>query len=632
MPTITGTTADDTLIGTVQDDVIHGLGGNDVLRSGGGGRDQIFGDAGDDLFQWGRDEYNLVRFDGGEGFDTLDLTQFFITGGPQTLSSMSVERGDDDQTLRVSVIFRGPSGPSTTYVVVEATSIERLLVNQQISVNLIGYARPIEVVGGAVPVYRSIVGTSGADRLVGDSRLDAIFGDSGDDFLIGDAGNDQLNGGAGIDTAGYFSLVRSYVVTRGSGGFTGVSGGVEGGADTLTSVERLSFLDGAIYTDADSAAAQIYRLYDAALDRGPDQAGLSGWVGRLAEGATLDQAAQAFATAPEFVQRYGSLSNEDFVKTMYRLSLNREGDAWGISQWTAQLDSGVSRGSVLLSFSESVEHRNIIAQAVNAGIFVQDDRTIAVARLYDAAFDRVPDLGGIAHWRGTLETGGSLLALANAFVSSQEFQDRYGALNNTQFIDQLYRFALNRSGDPGGVQNWVNHLNNGMGRAEVLNYFSESAEHVALTAQLWLGGVRYQGYQGSALPTINATGLTDHIGATTSEALVIQDPHHGSAQVGAGFIEGGYTDWMMSLAEDAFILDVKQAPLTLDTHSIDAVGYEPLTLPGYFDADEPGSLSAKISTDGDHAWTLFPDELLADAHIHTTAPWTDGHAAWGWLQ
>jgi len=390
---------------------------------------------------------------------------------------------------------------------------------------------------GRLVAPNEIFGTNDADRITGTAGGDRIIAGNGDDFLIGGASADILDGGAGIDTAGYAGLVRAYGVGRGSGSFNAVSGGPEGGTDSLTSIERLSFLDGTLDLNPNGAAAQIYRLYDAALDRAPDQAGLSGWVGRLAAGTTLSQAAQAFATAPEFVARYGNLSNEDFVKTMYRFSLNREGDANGVAAWKAQLDSGVSRGEVLLAFSESAEHRNITAAAVAQGLFVQDDRTIAVARLYDAAFDRVPDQGGIAYWRGTLESGGSLFSIANAFVSSQEFQDRYGSLNNTQFIDQLYRFTLNREADAFGRQVWVDRLNNGTTRAEMVVIFSESVEHVNLTAPLWQGGVRYENY-------VEPTSALAETGKGVDDAFVLP------AVFDAAAVDVGVADDALYLASD----------------------------------------------------------------------------------
>uniref|UniRef100_UPI00286D4B6B DUF4214 domain-containing protein n=1 Tax=Brevundimonas sp. TaxID=1871086 RepID=UPI00286D4B6B len=456
-----GGEGDDYLDGGVGDDNLIGGAGKDILI-GGTGSDGLNGGAGDDVLTGGA---GLDVYDGGEG---IDMVVFDFSAEAATFS---YENGQ--------IIVTSPEGREIL------TGIERLrFSNAEFEVGANGQV--------ITQPLADRIGTDGADRLVGTAGRDNLVGQGGDDVLIGGDNWDVLNGGDGVDTAGYGGLIRAYSVARAGAAFSTVSGGRENGTDNLASVERLSFLDGMLDTDPNGVAAQIYSLYDAALDRAPDQAGLSGWSGRLAAGTTLAQAAQAFATAPEFVQRYGNLSNEDFVKTMYRFSLNREGDAFGISQWKAQLDSGVSRGSVLLSFSEGAEHRNLTAAAVNAGLFVQDDRTIAVARLYDAAFDRVPDQGGIAYWRGTLDTGGSLFSIANAFVSSQEFQDRYGALNNTQFIDQLYRFTLNREADAFGRQVWIDRLNAGTTRAEMVVIFSESVEHVNLTAPTWAGGIRYE--------------------------------------------------------------------------------------------------------------------------------------------
>ena len=62
---------------------------------------------------------------------------------------------------------------------------------------------------------------------------------------------------------------------------------------------------------------------------------------------------------------------------------------------------------------------------------------------------------------------------------SPEFQARYGALNNTQFVAQLYANVLDRAPDSGGLAYHVGHLNAGMTRADVLVGFSESPENQA---------------------------------------------------------------------------------------------------------------------------------------------------------
>ena len=101
-------------------------------------------------------------------------------------------------------------------------------------------------------------------------------------------------------------------------------------------------------------------------------------------------------------------------------------------------------------------------------------------RLYQAAFDRAPDAGGLGYWINTLDHGASLQAVAQSFMDSPEFQTKYGALANNQFVNQLYLNVLHRNADAGGQSYWTGHLDaHDLTRADVLAYFSESTENQA---------------------------------------------------------------------------------------------------------------------------------------------------------
>jgi len=117
-------------------------------------------------------------------------------------------------------------------------------------------------------------------------------------------------------------------------------------------------------------------------------------------------------------------------------------------------------------------------------------------RLYKAAFDRTPDEEGLGYWINELDQGFALHEVANSFVISQEFKNLYGAdLNNEGFVTALYNNVLDRDPDQGGLDYWVNDMeNNGMSRADVLASFSESAENIANTDPLIELGVVYQPY------------------------------------------------------------------------------------------------------------------------------------------
>jgi hypothetical protein len=100
-------------------------------------------------------------------------------------------------------------------------------------------------------------------------------------------------------------------------------------------------------------------------------------------------------------------------------------------------------------------------------------------RIYQAAFNRVPDSVGVGFWISMLDKGISLEAVAGAFVNSSEWAGMYGAsLTNAAVVDKLYTNILHRAPDAGGAAFWTHALDiNAASLAQVLQGFSESAEN-----------------------------------------------------------------------------------------------------------------------------------------------------------
>jgi hypothetical protein len=100
-------------------------------------------------------------------------------------------------------------------------------------------------------------------------------------------------------------------------------------------------------------------------------------------------------------------------------------------------------------------------------------------RLYKAAFNRLPDINGLAFWENQLSSGVTLLAIARAFIDSAEFKSKYGsAVTNSDFIKLLYLNVLGREADAAGLEFWVMNLNSGNSTKEsTLVGFSESQEN-----------------------------------------------------------------------------------------------------------------------------------------------------------
>jgi hypothetical protein len=93
-------------------------------------------------------------------------------------------------------------------------------------------------------------------------------------------------------------------------------------------------------------------------------------------------------------------------------------------------------------------------------------------------FGRSPDLPGENGWTGALNSNTlSLDQVAMGFVASPEFQNMYGSMNNTQFIETLYQNVLGRQAEPAGLAGWQFAMSNGETRDQVLLGFTDSIEH-----------------------------------------------------------------------------------------------------------------------------------------------------------
>jgi uncharacterized delta-60 repeat protein len=158
-----------------------------------------------------------------------------------------------------------------------------------------------------------------------------------------------------------------------------------------------------------------------------------------------------------------------FAMQQFRDFLGREGDAAGVAFWAQYLTLGTqSRGQVIENFLASSEFQGTIAP---------------VARLYFAYFLRIPDYDGLNFWIGYYRGGNSLEAVSGQFAGSPEFVNRYGALDNGQFVDLVYQNVLGRLPDAGGRAFWQGELDSGARtRGQVMLGFSESAEYRNLTA------------------------------------------------------------------------------------------------------------------------------------------------------
>ena len=330
----------------------------------------------------------------------------------------------------------------------------------------------------------NLTGAERKDLLIGQNNSDYLAGAGGNDMLLGGGGDDHLDGGAGLDSAVFSGSKAGYTLTRNSSGMTAAS--AADGIDALINIERLQFTDKTLAFDLDGNAGQVYRLYQAAFDRVPDQGGLGYWINEIDRGTGLSQAAKGFINSAEFKALYGNNpSNAEFVTLIYDNVLHRTPDAGGYSYWMEQLSSGMTRENVLIGFSESTENK------VALMAFDMDGNMGKDYRLYQAAFDRKPDVSGLDYWYHQLNSGMALEQVASGFINSAEFKALYGNNpSNAELVTLLYDNVLHRAPDTGGFNYWINELDHGTSREQVLIGFSESIEN-----QLSLVGIVQTGIE-----------------------------------------------------------------------------------------------------------------------------------------
>lgn len=171
-----------------------------------------------------------------------------------------------------------------------------------------------------------------------------------------------------------------------------------------------------------------------------------------------------------------------------------------------------------------------------------------IYRLYQAAFDRQPDLGGFGFWLAVADSGHSLLEMAQWFLQSEEFQKLFGSTpTDLEFATKLYNNVLHRAPDSGGLQYWLNTLQAGMSRAQVLVFFSESDENVGQVGShikdgipyaqssisykpTAVGGLDQQGVAGTTV-TLDGGNSSDANGDALSYAWSLAAPNGSKAQI-----------------------------------------------------------------------------------------------------
>lgn len=347
-----GGTGDDLLQGGVDADMLSGAAGNDTLQ-GDDGADRLFGGAGNDSLSGGADN-DVLSGDGGD--DALDggAGADALYGGA---GSDLLDGGDGDDTLwggTAGDLLRGGAGNDLLLGEGKNASYDTVAA-QVFRLYQATLDRAPDAAGHASFTHAILSGEQ--------SLNDAVLG------LVNSA-EFQSRYGATTST-GFVTLLYDNVLGRApdAAGLAGWTGHLDAGDMTRSEVV-LGFSESREFQTRTAASAlsfsmtgqqmqwsdDVFRLYQATLDRAPDEAGFTGWTTSLAQGTSFLTAVSGFVGSTEFQSRYGSSSDGEFVTLLYGNVLHRAPDAAGLSGWTSLLETGAkSRAEVVQAFAQSRE-------------------------------------------------------------------------------------------------------------------------------------------------------------------------------------------------------------------------------------------------------------------------------------
>ncbi|MBR2067515.1 MAG: DUF4214 domain-containing protein, partial [Solobacterium sp.] len=178
------------------------------------------------------------------------------------------------------------------------------------------------------------------------------------------------------------------------------------------------------------------------------------------------------------------LSNAEIVRRCYRTMLDREADTSGFNYWVSKLNNDGLVEEVLAGFVGSTEFTNLCKQyGIDRGTIVVPANTKRigkyVTRLYTKALGRGADPSGLNYWVNRIVSAANPrqeahLAATNGFFHSNEFLSK--RVSNSDFVRILYRTFLDREADNAGYRYWLNRVNGGESRDNIIAGFAKSNE------------------------------------------------------------------------------------------------------------------------------------------------------------
>jgi hypothetical protein len=209
----------------------------------------------------------------------------------------------------------------------------------------------------------------------------------------------------------------------------------------------------------------------------PTSTGTFQWVAAYSGDANNSAVTSSFGSEPEVVApgsssklellfanysafaRGALIADEGFVNGLYRTLLGRAPDAGGLTNFVLLMQAGVPRQQIAQIIWQSPEHR-----------------AVEVNQFYEELLGRPADPAGKSFFVNALLSGATEFDVMQAILNSAEYQASH--VSNVSFLTGLYAQILGRSPDVAGEMAWLQLLENGLSRQQVVADFLTSTEAV----------------------------------------------------------------------------------------------------------------------------------------------------------
>ncbi len=260
------------------------------------------------------------------------------------------------------------------------------------------------------------------------------------------------------------------------------------GADTTINIGKYAYLENEIFLRETAHLDHlnfVKQLYQAFLRREADAGGLTGNVEQLKNGALREDLVKGLRSSGEadavFLRITECLNHETFIDIAHRVYLNPKYSESRKSSDLSVLESSESRETVFQSIKQ-FQQTQIILQNLEQDFYQEDPDFISktenlddsnfVKILYQTFLKREADPGGLESQVTQLEQGVSrreiLYALRTSGEAANVFVNLTSNLDNDTFVEVAYKAYLKRELNPRHKSSYVEALNEGKTRQEIL--------------------------------------------------------------------------------------------------------------------------------------------------------------------